>query len=214
MLSPSEIMALPSGRITVPVSGETVDPVPSIKEDDVGSVSAVPSSSGSLGGSIMYGSDVADILKGWIEDWKNQVSSEGSSSSQVGPSFDEINDILSNLSKSDKDYMDTYLNWLMENYFVNSARSYDERMSNTSVSRMLADIKNAGYNPWLALQSNISSASNSGVNSGNVVSSTLSSKTSRKNNEDTNRRAGIASIVSSVGSLIGSFVKIIPWLLI
>ena len=40
-----------------------------------------------------------------------------------------------------------------------SARDYEKMMSDTGFSRLVADIEKSGYNPWLALQGSMSSAS-------------------------------------------------------
>ena len=81
---------------------------------------------------------------------------------------------------------EAYLEKLIDSAYnlenISSAREYEKNMSDTAVSRMMEDIQNAGYNPWLALQGSISSASSgSGVMASSSGISGSSQANSAKN---------------------------------
>lgn len=123
-------------------------------------------------------------------------------------SYDDIDQKLNELASENPDYQELYLKWLMENYFVNSARTYDQYMSNTSFSRLMKDIKDAGYNPWLALQSNIGSASyGGGTSSGSISSNVLSSQTSRENNKRTTETSTKNTVIKGLFDVFGDLLK-------
>lgn len=123
-------------------------------------------------------------------------------------SYDDIDSKLAELAKENPDYQELYLKWIMENYFTNSARSYDQYMSNTSFSRLMKDIEAAGYNPWLALQSNIGSASyGGGTSAGSISSNILSSQTSRENNKRTTSTSTKNTVIKGLFDVFGGFLK-------
>lgn len=74
------------------------------------------------------------------------------------------------------------LNWQRELQATQSAREWDKMMSDTQYQRMAADLKAAGLNPWLALQSGVSGSSVPSSSKANVTSG-KSSNYSRSSNE-------------------------------
>ena len=62
------------------------------------------------------------------------------------------------------------LNWQRELQATQSAREWDKMMSDTQYQRMVADLKAAGLNPWLALQNGVSGSSVPSSSKANVTS--------------------------------------------
>lgn len=83
------------------------------------------------------------------------------------------------------------------------ARDWTERLANTAYQRSAADLKAAGLNPWLAVQSPASSA-------GGVAASSTQGQASRAENTGTSvANTGIASMTQIVTHLIDAMAKIV-----
>lgn len=79
------------------------------------------------------------------------------------------------------------------------ARDWTERMANTAYQRSAADLKAAGLNPWLAVQSPASSA-------GGVAASGTQGQVSRAENTTT---SALNTGVQVIGSIISSVIQAI-----
>lgn len=86
---------------------------------------------------------------------------------------------------------------------TSSARKWEEEMSNTAFSRLVADIERAGYNPWIALQSGYGQASTPSV-------SAASSSNVSKSEQDTQRYAAklnlIGQVLNGIFRMIGGLI--------
>lgn len=153
---------------------------------------------------VQYSGNPNDVLDGS----SNWVSGDGSSAGSVGNVG--VDDILSQFSNSassndlfmdlykktgDMSYLEKYVDNLVNRENTASARDYETQMSNTAFSRLVADIKNAGYNPWLALNAN-------GASTPSVSASGVSqmSRSEIANSKENNIRSSLSNIL---GSLLG-----------
>lgn len=139
-------------------------------------------------------------------DYQNGVtgSSDGSSTSAKGEGSIDISSILSSSAISssqaltmlkdlyektgDKGYLELIATSLLEQENTASAREWDSHAS----SRALADLKAAGYNPWLLMQNGSvggSSSTAAGVGSASVSNSARSTENVEKQLKSANMRA-------------------------
>lgn len=141
--------------------------------------------------------DVADVV-------------QNGSSAQVAQNVD-ISSLLGSSAKSSDKYIQAYYDLYKKtgnvaylekliDYAANldatsSARDWDKMMSDTSFSRLMADIKKSGLNPWLALQNGFGQASSGSVGAANVPGSSASSQAVSERNNLRNNSAEIAGNV-------------------
>lgn len=100
------------------------------------------------------------------------------------------------------DYKGQYEEWKTqrdreyERQATNSARAWDLYMDSTKYQRAVQDLKEAGLNPWLALQSGLSGAA------GSQTASSGSSARSVTSNKKESNLTGIAMLIAAVAKVI------------
>lgn len=92
-------------------------------------------------------------------------------------------------------YLEKMIDYAANLQATSSARDWEKMMSDTTFSRLVDDIKKAGYNPWLALQSGIGQTSSSSLGASSVPSSSASSQATSTANSV---RSTNAEIISNV----------------
>lgn len=142
----------------------------------------------------------AQAIKEFLQgDNTAKAESGGSAKSVGGISLDEL---LGSSAKSVDPVLQSYFNMYQktgnEAYLEKlleynaslsstaSAREWEKMMSDTTFSRMVADISKAGYNPWLALQSGVSGSSaystqSAGAPGGSATSQAVSERNNERN---------------------------------
>lgn len=91
---------------------------------------------------------------------------------------------------------------------VSSARAWEKELSDTGFSRLTQDIKNAGYNPWLALQNGMSSAASYSTSAASTSGVSQSQQSTSKGNTQTKADNNlITTVISTIGNLLGALVR-------
>lgn len=147
----------------------------------------------------------------WFQDAVDTFHDKSvSSSSNSASSYKSNEEALYELAKKDPDYLDAYINYMLEREFLDRQMEFEARMSNTAYTRAFQDIKNAGYNPWLMLQSGAGAgASTPSVSAGSISANTLGSKVSRENNKRTTETSRENNIRSNKVKMLGNILNMI-----
>lgn len=141
---------------------------------------------------------VEDTLKAVEENatpsYNPLVQAGNESSGRIDDAMQSFHD----LAMHNPDYMESYLKAEIERENTKQAQDWYQKMSDTSYSRAMEDIKKAGYNPYLVLNglNGAGSGSVSPAGSGSVSGSQVSAM--RENNmrdSATNIFRGLASVV-------------------
>lgn len=90
--------------------------------------------------------------------------------------------------------LDTARNQEYERQSINSARAWSEYMDNTQVQRRVEDIKKAGLNPWLAVQSGLSGTGAPSVDTGGSAQHQTHSNQSK---------TGLATLLMAIAKILG-----------
>ena len=96
-----------------------------------------------------------------------------------------------------------YSSWLRSEISAKRQRDFELMMSNTQVQRTMADLKAAGLNPWLAVQS---AGFGGSVPTGASASSASGQASSGSSN---NTLAGIGSAAAGIAALFKTVAKLV-----
>lgn len=140
-----------------------------------------------------HDSSLDDVLQ-------DALNNQSSSALDIDSSSGANSSFLSLYKQSgDTAWLEKYLDNLVARENASSARQYETEMSNTAFTRMINDIKSAGYNPWLALQGS-NGASTPASSASGMSSISMSSQRNQaaiQQNQATTEL--ISRIISSVG---------------
>lgn len=153
--------------------------------------------------------DFAGQIKDWFTNQKDQAQTaiehftgidSGSAKEFDFDNENPVDNFLEAYQQTGDDaWLEKYLDDLLSQYNTQSARDYETQMSNTAFSRLVEDIKSAGYNPWMALQSGMNSASTPSV----AASGTSGvSQSSQKTQKLLNTQDNIISIIRLLASVV------------
>lgn len=88
----------------------------------------------------------------FVDTLNTELHSQDDSSYNLDPSKDALSQLYE-LAQKDPAYMETYLQLLAERENTTNAQAWYEKMSGSQYQRAMDDLRKAGVNPWLALQS-------------------------------------------------------------
>lgn len=139
------------------------------------------------GGSSMYGVETPNQHDDRIESGVSSAQGVSNGSSDANSAY------LDMYQKTGKtEYWEKYIDNLIAQQNLSSAQAFEERMSNSQFQRAIQDIKNAGYNPWLAI-----SGAGASYSSPGVANQTTTSASNAINNRKAQYTKTAGSLVSS-----------------
>lgn len=128
--------------------------------------------------------------------------------------LDPNKDYLSRVQKVVKDnpeYMELYLQLLAERENTTNAQAWYEKMSGSQYQRAIEDLKKAGINPYLALQSLGGAGSGSVQPSGTWSTSPYANKIS-KENADSQRLSAASTAIKAFAGISTAILALLAFL--
>lgn len=132
----------------------------------------------------------------------------GSSAKSVDPVLQSYYNMY--MKTGNEAYLEKLLDYNASLASTASAREWQEKMSNTEFQRMMADIKEAGYNPWLALQNGVSGSGGYSTSSAGSPSTTAAAQAVSERNNERNVGAEITGNVIRALAMIALFAIRVP----
>lgn len=119
---------------------------------------------------------------------------------ELDPGKDALSQLF-DLSKTNPEYMETYLQLLAERENTTAAQAWYEKMSGSQYQRAAKDLQAAGLNPYLALQSLGGAGSGSVSPAGSWSTSPYSNKMARSQAESQSLNARANAIKAGLAGL-------------
>lgn len=110
---------------------------------------------------------------------------------------------LKSMAKEHPEYAEKLLDYYIDQSNVNSAREYDSYIRSHSYQMMVDDLKAAGLNPWLALNS-LGASGGANIQANNSTSSAQSTLNSKNLGNNKILAMLLAALLGTTGKLIAA----------